>query len=247
MFISLLCLVTASFCDDIAKMRRWCQRISNDRLIFLDETALKLNECPSTTLVMPGETDYVVVEDDTSYSARYDMIGCCTGNEMLPPIVYSPEDRAAREVDGIRGWMINDYIEDILARSISALDRYPMYLIIDRAKPHNKQQMMEAFHNGGCFEIVDIIYMPTKSAKRLSPLDNAIWHEMKEKVRRQSPLTSNNVISNMMTAYHSIIPKSYYRLCGLTHGQSVYKDCPSPSAHRHSSRKYTQCASMNID
>jgi hypothetical protein len=232
---SLLCLVTASFCDDIAKMRRWCQRISNDRLVYLDETALKINECPSTTLVMPGETEYVVVDDDASYSARYDMIGCCTGKEMLPAVVYSPADRAAREVDGIRGWMVNDYIEDILARSISALDRYPMYLIVDRARTHNKQQMMEAFHNGGCFEIVDIVSMPTKAAKRLSPLDNAIWHEWKENVRHHSPLNSHNMISNMMTAYYSITPNSYYRHCGLTYGQSVYKDCPSPSSHHHSS------------
>ena len=56
-------------------MRRWAQRISNDRLVFLDETAMKVNQAPSTTLVMPGESEYVVVEDDTSYAARYDMIG----------------------------------------------------------------------------------------------------------------------------------------------------------------------------
>jgi hypothetical protein len=221
-------------------MRRWCQRISNNHLIFLDETFVKVNEAPSTTLVMPGESEYVVVDDDTSYAARYDMIGCCTGSEMLPPIVYSPADRARRNVDGIRGWMVNDYIEDILARSISALDRYPMYLIVDRARTHNKQQMMEAFHNGGCFEIVDIVFMPTKAAKRLSPLDNAIWHEWKDKVRQHSPLNSKNMISNMMTAYHSITPNPYYRLCQLTRGQSVYKDCPSPSTHRHSSSRYNQ-------
>jgi hypothetical protein len=234
MFISLLCLVSASICDEIARMRRWCQRVSNDRLVFLDETAMKVNECLSTTLVMPGESEYVVVEDDTSYAARYDMIGCCTGKEMLPPIVYSPEDRASRSVDGIRSWMVNDYIEDILARSISALDRYPMYLIIDQSKAHNKQQMMEAFHNGGCFEIADIKYIPTKAAKRLSPLDNAIWHEWKDKVRQHAPLTSTNIVSQMMTAYYSITPNSYYRHCGLTHGQSVYKDCPSTATHHHS-------------
>jgi hypothetical protein len=145
MFMSLLCLVSASICDEIAKMRRWCQRLSKDRLVFLDETSMKVNECPSTTLVMPGESEYVVVDDDTTYAARYDMIGCCTGREMLPAVVYSPPDRASRNVDGIRSWMVNDYIEAILARSISALDRYPMYLIVDQSKAHNKQQMMEAF------------------------------------------------------------------------------------------------------
>jgi hypothetical protein len=117
----LLCLVSANICDEIAQMRRWAQRINNNRLMFLDESTMKTNEAPSTTLVMPGESEYVVVEDNTTYAARYDIIGCCTGNEMLPPIVYSPEDRAARGVDGIRGWMITDYIEDILARSYQHL------------------------------------------------------------------------------------------------------------------------------
>jgi hypothetical protein len=85
--------------------------------------------------------------------------------------------------------------------------------------------MMEAFHNGGCFEIVDIKYIPTKATMRLSPLGNAIWHEWKDKVRQHAPLTSTNIVSQMMTAYYSITPNSYYRHCGLTHGQSVYKDC----------------------
>lgn len=64
---------------------------------------------------MPGESEYLVVDDDTTYAARYDMIGFCTGREMLPAIVYNPADRASRNVDGIRGWMANDYIEDISA------------------------------------------------------------------------------------------------------------------------------------
>jgi hypothetical protein len=38
-------------------MRRWAQRISNDRLVYLDETAMKVNQAPSTTLVMPDETE----------------------------------------------------------------------------------------------------------------------------------------------------------------------------------------------
>jgi len=237
MHVSLVCLVTASFCEEIANFRRWAQRISNDRLVFLDETAMKVNQAPSTTLVMPGESEYVIVEDDTSYAARYDMIGVCTGKEMLPSIVYSPADRVSRGVDGIRSWMVNDYIEDILARAISALDRYPMYLIVDRASAHNKDKMLEAFQNSGCEEIVEVKYMPTKSAKRLSPLDNVIWHEWKDKVRQHSPLNSSNIVSHMMTAYHSVAPNVYYRHCGLTHGQSVYKDCPSPSLHHHTASR----------
>ena len=80
--------------------------------------------------------------------------------------------------------------------------------------------------------------MPTKAAKRLSPLDNVIWHEWKDKVRQHSPLNSSNIVSHMMTAYHSVsvAPNLYYRHFELTDGQSMYKDSPSPSVHHHTDR-----------
>jgi DDE superfamily endonuclease len=229
-------IVDDDSCKSIVKFRRWAQRIANNKLIFLDETAIRVSDAPRNTLVMPDEQPIVVVEDNSSYAARYDMIAVTTGTEVLPPVIFSPEDRETRGVDGIQGWMLNEYILDILARSIAALDRYPMYLVVDRSTAHNSETMMESFHCGGCFEIVDIMKMPTKAAKRISPLDNGIFHEWKDRVRKHNLLTSKNIESVMVQEWENISQENishYYKHCGLTHGQDVYKDCPCPNEHQH--------------
>jgi hypothetical protein len=228
--------VTSNFCTSIAKFRRWAQRIGNHKLIFLDETHLRVSEAPRTTLVAPGESAYVVVDDDSKYAERYDMIAVTSGEKVFPPVIFSPEDREARLVDGIRGWMLNDYIEDLLARSISSCDYYPMYLIVDRSNIHNTSNMMDSLHNSGCFEVVDIKKMDTKTAKRISPLDNGMFHEWKEKCRKHSPLTKPNIISAMIQEWYNISQsniKQYYRHCGLTISQDVFQDCPMRSTHNH--------------
>jgi hypothetical protein len=85
--------VSPELCDDIADLRKKIQRLSKANVLFLDETHLRLNEAPAHTLVAPGESAYVVVEDTTAYAKRYDMIACCTGKEVLPPIIYTPDER----------------------------------------------------------------------------------------------------------------------------------------------------------
>ncbi len=70
-------------CDSIAKLRRKLQRVSNKKIIFLDETHIKINEVPRRTLLAPGEKPYVIVTDSSSYAARYDMIGARDVNDRF--------------------------------------------------------------------------------------------------------------------------------------------------------------------
>lgn len=72
---------------------------------------------------------------------------------------------------------------------------YPLYLCIDQAKIHHYKQMLEAFHSNGAQNIKDIKYLPVQSAKRLSPLDNCLFHEWKERVRQHEPLTAKNILT----------------------------------------------------
>jgi hypothetical protein len=60
-------------------MRRKLQKIATARILFLDETALRLSAAPTHTVVLPGEQPYVLATDTSSYAARYDMIAVCTG------------------------------------------------------------------------------------------------------------------------------------------------------------------------
>jgi hypothetical protein len=216
--------------------RNWAKRVVKNNLIYLDETAVRVSDCEKSTLVLPGESQYVVVDDNSSYAARYDMIAVVTANEVLPPIIFSPDDRKQLGVSGINSRMLLDYIEDILARSVSALDRYPMFLVLDNATIHNREKMLDSFRSQGCEEIADIKFIPPKSAKRLSPLDNGIFGIWKNNVRKNKIITKNNIKSIMITEWEKINSKllhSCYKHCCLTCRDYTYKDCPQPNLHNH--------------
>ena len=229
-------IVSVSYCDSIADLRKGIQRIDKKNILFLDETAMRLNEAPTRTLVYPGESEYVVVEDTTVYAKRYDMIACCTGNEVLPPIIFSPDERKQINVKGINTKMLVKYIQDILAQACGALDRYPLYLVLDKATCHSKDKILEVFHDNGCQSLVDIWYMPTQAAKRMSPLDNSIFHDWKERVRKRYPITQDNILQLMADEWNNQPTSnifSHYRHCGLTGRANLYFDCPQPATHKH--------------
>lgn len=47
--------VSPSLCDDISQMRRKLQRLGKERVLFLDEIAVRMSEAAKSTIVLPGE------------------------------------------------------------------------------------------------------------------------------------------------------------------------------------------------
>lgn len=228
--------MSAELCDDIAALRRKIQKAGVEQVLFLDETAMHVSEAPTNTIVLPGESAYVVVDETTAYAKRFDMIACCTGKELLPPIVYTPTARAQAGVKGINSKLLITYIQTLLAQAVGALDRYPMYLVLDKASCHNEQKILEAFHDNGCQELVEVWKMPTKAAKRMSPLDNALFHDWKESVRHTGPIHESNLEQRMADEWNKLridLVQAHYRNCGLVRWHAPYFDCPQPAEHEH--------------
>ena len=123
----------------------------------------------------------------------------------------------------------------MLAQAVGALDEYPIYLVVDKASIH-KQDIIQVFHDRGCQDLKEVLFMPTQVPKRLSPLDNALFHIWKERVRKHAPLTEDNVVQTMSDAWNNISSRyiqSQFRKCCLMRGQNVYDDCPAPTVHQH--------------
>jgi DDE superfamily endonuclease len=234
--VDVLVSVSAQSCSDVATPRRKFQKAGGEHVLFLDETAMRVSEAPTYTVVLPGESAYVVVDETTAYAKRFDMIACCTGKEVLPPIVYSPTARSEASSKGINTKMLITYIQTLLAQAVGALDRFPMYLVLDRASCHNEQKIIEAFNDNGCQELVEVWKMPTKAAKRMSPLDNALFHDWKERVRNRGPIHESNIEQQMADEWNNLptrLLQSHYQHCGLVRWQDPYFDCPQPTKHAH--------------
>jgi len=231
--------VSPGLCEQIADMRRKLQRIDKRRLLFLDETALRLNAAPNHTLVLPGEASFVDATDTSSYAARYDMIAVCTGVETLLPKVFTPVERRGAAVRGVNSAMLQQFIDDTLAQAVEGLDRYPLTLVLDRASIHkNVDSLLQAFRDRGSESIKEILLMPPNAAKRLSPLDNALFHDWKELCRMRCPVTKRTIQRVMADAWNNLpvrLLHQHYQHCGLMRGQDPYFDCPDPAGHAHSS------------
>jgi hypothetical protein len=226
--------VSADACEKIADVRRKLRRLGAKHVLFLDETALRLSEAATNTIVLPGESSYVIATETTSYSKRYDMIATCVGDRVLLPKIYSPQERSDAGVKGINGSMLKHFIHDTLAQAVEGLDRYPLTLVLDRAPIHtNTAALMEAFREVSSESISEILLLPPNAAKRLSPLDNSLFHDWKEKCRQQSPMTESNIEQVMNDAWMQLNPEPMYRHCGLIGRKNVYFDCPAPALHRH--------------
>ena len=223
-------------CYAIAKLRRKLQRVSINKIIFIDETNVKVNEVPRKTLVAPGEKPFVIVTDSSSYAARYDMIAAIVGNRVLPPIIFTPEDRRTRNVKGLNSDMFIDFIENVLCPSITRLDPCLMYLLLDKLNIHTTSKIEQAFRNVRYTGLAEVLILATQAAKRVSPLDNTLFHEWKERIRKHSLRTEETLSTTMINEWHNAKEeniKHHYDYCAITSGRDMYKDCPSPLKHRH--------------
>jgi hypothetical protein len=227
--------VSSDLCDQIADMRKKIQRVNKKQIVFMDEVAVKLNEAENFTLVLPGESPYVVATDTSSYADRYDMIALCNGERVLPPVIFTPKDRSNQHVKGITKKMVERAVDEIFAQSVAAIDKYPIYLVTDKASIR-QHDLVQVFHDRGCQDVKEMLIMPTQAAKRMSPLDNALFHLWKEKVRKHAPLTEDNVVQIMNNEWNNISSRhiqSQFRKCLLQRSQNVYGDCPAPASHHH--------------
>ena len=229
--------MSASTCEQIASLRRKLQRCRTTHVLFLDETALRLNAAPNHTLTLPQQQPFVETTDTSSYAARYDMIAVCSGEGVLLPKVFTPDERKGAKVKGIHNDMLLQFIDDTLAQAVEGLNQYPMTLVLDRASIHlNKAAILQAFRDRSSGCIKDILLMPPHAAKRMSPLDNALFHDWKEKCRQKCPVTKKTIQRVMADAWNALPKKlvqSHFQNCGLTSSTDPYFDCPAPDIHRH--------------
>lgn len=226
--------MSPELCEQIARVRRKLQRIGIGHILFLDETHKREGDVDNYSIFLPGEPPIIETSATSSYAARYDMIACCSGHTVLPPVIYAPKERGR----GVNQDMLLQYIRNLLAQSAGALDQYPLLLLLDRATIHSEAKIMEEFHDWGCQELTEVQRIPTASAKRLSPLDNSLFNLWRQRVLASGPLTKANIKQRMSDAWNSITAAellAQYRHCGLLRHQDVYFDCPDPAAHRHGS------------
>ena len=81
----------------------------------------------------------------------------------------------------------------------------------------------EALQQGGAKNIQSVWILPANSAKFVSPLDNSLWHAMKERVRARIEETAE-ILREKFMGFTATEIKNYYKHCGLTSREDPFKD-----------------------
>lgn len=219
--------------------------------MVLDETSVRLSEAPRSTIVLPGNTQYVVSSSTDHFAKRYDMIACIHFNGVFTPKVISPEMRAEAGARGITSAMLIEYITEELASEVVGLGLRAPSMLLDKASIHAEQRIRDAFQSKRV-RLAQVLSTPTASAKRISPLDNALFHEWKERIRLHCPLTQENIEQVMIDCWKETTAASihhYYHHCGLMRDQDPYFDCHAPEEHEHwtsSKHRFNICLELSF-
>jgi hypothetical protein len=208
--------------------------VNKNRLVFIDGTGMRSEPRKLRALAPSGSTPRVTTKKHEKYEPRVDMWGAITYSGPLTCETITSYER--KEImnpkthkKGVKGYtksMVKNFIQSKLAPKIKKLKGNPI-LCMDKGLAFKEEEVREAIKAGGARNLHDVWIFPTNTAKFVSPLDNTLWHTMKDRVRARKPDSERSTAQIMEREFMASQPieiKNYYRHCGLTRRSDTYKD-----------------------
>lgn len=232
--ICLSILGTNEYRNSVAAFRRKCQRVRKSALVFIDGTGMRTAPRKLKGLAPRGKPATVVVTKAEKYQPRVDMYGAVSYHGPLACETKTSQER--REITnkktgkkGVKGYtkpMLKDFLTKKLAPKLKR-KREEMIVCVDKGLKLNKEEAKEALQQGGAKNIQSVWILPANSAKFVSPLDNSLWHAMKERVRARKAETEEEtaeILREEFMGFTATEIKNYYKHCGLTSREDPFKD-----------------------
>ena len=97
---------------------------------------------------------------------------------------------------------------------------------MDRGFHFKPDEIEEELKKGGANNVEDVWIFPTNAGKLCNPLDNTLWHSMKENVRKINPSGEKATARAVKKTFMGTPAKdlhSYYRNCSLTAPADPYR------------------------
>ena len=102
-----------------------------------------------------------------------------------------------------------------------------MVVVFDQGLSMTPPEAKSVLVEGGCPGDIQVWIMQTGVAQHCSPLDNALWHEWKERVRAQQPIFQLSLLRIIPREWYSIPSKhikACYRKCALIWRSDVTRE-----------------------
>lgn len=198
----------------------------NEQLVFLDGTGFKAEARRGYGLAPKGEKAKVETKQPASYQPRLDIWGAISYNRPVAIDIQTSEDRKER---GVRGYGKKD-VKVFLRRKVAPEVQKicdSVIVCMDRGFHFKPDEIEYELKEGGAANIEDVWIFPRNGGKVCNPLDNTLWHSMKQRVRRSAPKDEAAASRLVKKTFMNIAGKdlrSYYKKCALTRRTDPYKD-----------------------
>jgi hypothetical protein len=155
-------------------------------------------------------------------------LGAISYNKPLAIDIMMSSDRKKLNVKGYGKERTRSFFRKKLAPKIAKEMKHKDVIIcMDKGFRFTVEDILKQFHLGGANNVKDAWIFPKGAGKLCNPLDNTLWHSLKERVRNHEPKDEISTAKSLKKEFMAISAKdihAYYRHCSLTHGQDLHKD-----------------------
>jgi len=231
-----LCLIgTENYQNSVISFRKKCQRVAKDRLVFLDGSGLRSEPRPLTGLSPVGTPAKTTTEKAEKYEPRVDIMGAISYNAPLACETKTSEQRkkvanSRKKKMGVKGYtkdMVKKFLKTQLAPQIREMKTKEVIVCMDKGLSFKSEEAKNELRLGGAENVKDVWILPTNTAKHVSPLDNTLWHSLKQRVRARKPRSeagTARIVKQEFMRISAMDIQSYYRNCRLTTRSNLKDD-----------------------
>jgi hypothetical protein len=131
---------------------------------------------------------------------------------------------------GVRGYtkeMVKNFLKIKLAPKIKAMGVKKVIVCMDKGLAFKEQEATKQLRLGGATNVLKVWILPRNTAKYVSPLDNTLWHSLKQRVRARKPNSEQETATVAEEEFMAISQTdihNYFRNCKLMKGQDATCD-----------------------
>ena len=227
-------LGTESYRNSVIEFRKKGQNVAKHRLVFIDGSGMRAEPRSLTGLAPIGQIPKTRAKKPEKYQPRVDIFGynqplAC---ETKTSVQRKATTNARTKKKGVKGYtktMVKNFLKNKLAPKIKSMEVQKVIVCMDKGLAFKEQEAKEQLRLGGAHNVEKIWILPKDTAKYVSPLDNTLWHSLKEKVRARKPRSeaaTARVIKEEFMGITQMEIHNYYRNCKLTHRSDPLEDLP---------------------
>ena len=220
-----MCIDEDVYWEQLAVCRRKLQRIGKERLLCIDQTGIKGSMRSRYSLAPPGVNAQVHIQRPPTYTQRYDVMGALLGDRLLPVDILTPYKKGQLHIRGYTKELLLSYFRTKVAPELITLGREGIVVCMDQGLTVTKQEVIDAFNDGGYTSTQDVVMFPTGTGKYLNPLDNTFWHAFKVRFESYAPTTKAQIINAIHQSWNAATQQeinNYYHHCALYVGDDPY-------------------------